>query len=380
MAAFREFDVEQGDARLEAGHGPLRETHGDAGGQAPRVEHAAQALHERIRLGPAHVCVQKHIHQRAARAQGAAQLDELRLDGMLRTIVGRGVSTRLFRALGDGLDRLTGRFQWRNDFLDGRCGGSLQLNSAERGGRGATRGEASGIGADGCHRLAVVEVERNAGQAGSAVCVSPRDNRDLVARHQVARVEVRPQRVHDRIHGLPVDAVAVQDAADRLTAAHGHGAPVTLERDLGERDGLGEGDTGAPRAVAALRRTGRLDVPSRPRLDADRDRNASALAIRPEQDPYLAADRHTPQIRSLLDRLDDPVGVDGAHAGSVQQDGKAIAAPEAEGLQLGLGFDRGERVLQRHGQGHGNCRDEHEHRNSAYPTARASIHTSNQSP
>ena len=135
-----------------------------------------------------------------------------------------------------------------------------------------------------------------------------------MARHQIARVEVRPQCAHDGVHGLPIDTVAVQDAADRLTTAHGHGAAVALECDVGERNGHGKGDTCAPCTVAALRRARRFDVPSRPRLDADRDRNALALALRSEQDPHLATDRHATQVRSLLDRLDDPVGVDGTHA------------------------------------------------------------------
>ena len=55
MPPLRQFDVEPCDARLETGHGPLRDPHRDTGGEAPRVEHPAQALHEGIRLGSPHV-------------------------------------------------------------------------------------------------------------------------------------------------------------------------------------------------------------------------------------------------------------------------------------------------------------------------------------
>ena len=170
----------------------------------------------------------------------------------------------------------------------------------------------------------------------------------------------------------------MQNARDRLIAPNGHGAAVALERHLGQTDGLSEGNGGAARSVPALLGAGGFDETAGPRLDADRNRNAPAFALRLEQKPHLAADRHAPQVGLFLNRLADSVDVAGAHAGPGKQDRQAIAASELEGLQLGLDLRRSECRLHGRGQGHGNHRDQRERRNSAYPTARLAIHTPNQ--
>ena len=214
---------------------------------------------------------------------------------------------------------------------------------------------------------------------GVAIPAPLRCDRNVLSRHQVARVELRPQSADNGIPGRVVDTVTAENAHHRLVALHGHRAAVAIERDLRERDRTGEGHRGTARAVAVLCRAGRLDVPAGSRFDADRDRDATALAVYTEQEPHLTANRHAPKIRPFLDCLDDSVGFDGAHAGPFQQDGQAIAAPNAEGLQFGFDLCRRDRRLHRRSQGRANRRDQCECRNAAYPTAKSAIHTPNQS-
>ena len=139
------------------------------------------------------------------------------------------------------------------------------------------------------------------------------------------------------------------------------------------------GNGGAARPVPALLGAGSFDVSTGPRLYADRNRNAPTLALRLEQKPHLAADRHASQVGLLLNRLADSVDVDGVYAGPGKQDGEAVAASELEGLQFGLNLRRSECRLHRRGQDHGNRRDQCERCKSAHPTARLAIHTPNQS-
>ena len=118
-AVSRQFDVEPSDARLEAGHRPLYDPNRDTGGEAARVEHAAQALHQGICLGPAHIDIEEHIHQGAARAQGALQLKQFGLDRVLRALVGRGAHGRLI-----GVRRI-GRYEIDLRILGRRLHGRL---------------------------------------------------------------------------------------------------------------------------------------------------------------------------------------------------------------------------------------------------------------
>ena len=169
-------------------------------------------------------------------------------------------------------------------------------------------------------------MERNATQEGCAIRVAPSHDCEGVAWHQVAWVEGCTQCAHDGVHGHGVDAVTLQNARDRLIAPHGHGAAVALERHFGQRDGLSERNGGAARPVPAFLGAGSFDVSTGPRLDADRNRNAPTLALRLEQKPHLAADRHAPQVGLLLNCPADSVDVNGAHAGPGKQDGEAVAA------------------------------------------------------
>ena len=379
---MRQFDVEPCDARLETGHGPLRDPHRDTGGEAPRVEHPAQALHEGIRLGSPHVGVEQQIHQGAARAQGAAQLEELGLCGVLRAIVGGGGAARLIGDRGTGFDTLEDRLCRRRCIVFHRgysCG--CKRHGLQRSASGALRGEPSAIGADDGHRLVAVEVECDGVHNGRTVGATPGGNGDGVARHEVARVEAPAQRAHDGVHCGAVDAMTAQDATERIVAPHRHAVAVVAERDLCQRDGSGKGEPGAVRGVAAVCAPCRLDEPALPCLDADRNRDALALVFHSEQEPHLAADTHAPQVRLLLDCLADSVGVHGAHTGPAQQDGKAVATPDAEGLQFRLDLNRRgrERCLHRRGRaGRERC-DQRERRNAADPTARLAIHTPNKS-
>ena len=131
------------------------------------------------------------------------------------------------------------------------------------------------------------------------------------------------------------------------------------------------GSVVAVRRVAAVCAPCRLDEPALPCLDADRNRDALALAFHSEQEPHLAADTHPPQVRLFLDCLADSVGVHGAHTGPAQQDGQAVATPDAEGLQFRLDLNRrgGERCLHRRGRAGRERRDQRERRNAANPTA-----------
>ena len=199
-----------------------------------------------------------------------------------------------------------------------------------------------------------------------------------MARHEVARIETAAQRLHDGVHRRAVDAVAVEDGAQRVVAPHRHLVAVVAEHHFRERDRTGEGERGAVSRVAAVRSPCGLDVAVLSCLDADGDRDAPALAVGAEQEPHLTADFHAPEIGPFLDRLADPVGVHGANAGSAQQEGQAVAAPDSEGLQLRLGLDgrRRDRRLHRRGQGGRDRCDQRKRRNSTDPPAIPAIHIS----
>ena len=260
-------------------------------------------------------------------------------------------------------------------------GSGRERHGAERRAGGALCGEAPGLVANDGHGPVVAQVERDGVENGCACGVAPGDDRDGVARHQVARIETAAQRPRDRIGRGAIDAVTQQNAAQRIVAPHRHLLALVAEHHLGQRDRPGEGDPRAVRRVAALRSARRLDVAVLAGLDTDRDRDAPALAVGAEQQPHLAADAHAPQVRPLLDGLADPVGVHGAHAGPAQQEGEAVAATDTEGLQLRLGFDRRRREggLHRRRQTGRNQGDQRERRDPADPAARLAIATPNRS-
>ena len=274
--------------------------------------------------------------------------------------------------------RLRGRrdFAFRRRFGCGRKRHGSELSTGC-----ALRGEPPAIGADDGNRLVTIEVERDGVHDGRAARVAPGDDGDAMARHEITRIENPAQRLRDGVHRAAGDAMAVQDAAQRIVAPHCYAVAVLVERDLCQRNRTSKGDRGAVRRVAAVRAPRRLNEPALPGPDADCDRDAPLLTVYSEQEPHLAAYTHVPQVRLLLDRLTDPVGVHGAHAGPVQQDRQAVATPNAKGLKLrrGLALSRRgrKRCLHRRGHAGRERRDHCERRNAAYPAPRLAIHTSN---
>ena len=242
-------------------------------------------------------------------------------------------------------------------------------------------GEPSALAADDGHCLVVVEVERDGVYNGRTVGVAPGGDGDGMARHEVARIEDPAQGPGNGVHREAADALAEEDTAERIVAPHRHAVAVLAKRHFRQRDRAGQRERGAERRVTAVCLPYRLDVAVLPGLDADRDRDAPSLAFYSEQQPHLAAHLHAPQVRPLLDRLADSVGVHGAHAGPAQHEGQAVATPGPKGLQfrLGLHHRRRKRSLHRCGQAGHESHDQRERRNSTYPTASLAIHTPNQS-
>ena len=197
-------------------------------------------------------------------------------------------------------------------------------------------GEPSAIGADDGHGVVVVKMERDGVDNGCAAGVAPAGDRDGMARHEVAWIETSSERSDNGVHRGSIDAVAEEDAAERIVAPDSHPLALVAEYHFRERDRTGKGERGAVRRVAAVRTPCRLDEAVLPCLDADSDRDTPALALQAEQEPHLASDSHAPQVRPLLDRFADSVGIHGAHAGPVQQEGQAVATTDPKGLQFRL--------------------------------------------